>query len=218
MEPEFWLERWRNGQIGFHRETVHPLLARFWPGLDLTPGSRVFVPLCGKSRDLQWLAAQGYRVTGVEISPLAVEAFFRESGLEPEIEEGPLPCWRAGAIEIYCGDFFALPTAVIGDCAAVYDRAALVALPPAMRLAYAARLREALAPGTRILLVTLEYPQARMAGPPFSVEADEVRSLFAPTHVPRCLAREDVLEAHERFRAQGLDRLEEVVWRLDPLT
>lgn len=218
MDPEFWLERWRQQQIGFHRDSINPHIERHWPGLGAAPGCRVFVPLCGKSLDMLWLAGQGHRVVGIEISPIAVEAFFTENGLEPEIDtSGCIPRWRSGEIEILCGDFFDLLPEDLGEVGALYDRAALIALPPAMRPRYARHLARLVPPGARGLLITLEYPQGGMEGPPFSVPEDEVAGLFASEwHLER-LAREDVLAQNPRFRERGLDRLDEVVWRLQRL-
>ena len=215
MEPEFWLERWRNRQIGFHRESVNPLLQRYWACLGVPSGSRVFVPLCGKSRDLHWLAEQGYRVTGIEISPIAVEEFFAEAGLQARVKQGDLPCWRAGAIEILCGDFFDLLPREFPDVAAVYDRAALIAMPPGLRERYARHLLRLMPPGARMLLVTLEYPRDAMEGPPFPVPGTEVQALFGEQCAIQELAREDALGTNAKFRERGLDRLEEVVWRLE---
>src|SRR3546814_8142059 len=87
MDPDFWQQRWRDNRIGFHRDGVLPLLEKHWPSLGLATGSRVFVPLCGKSLDMAWLAARGHRVLGVELSPLAVGQFFDENGLAPRSEE-----------------------------------------------------------------------------------------------------------------------------------
>ena len=140
---------------------------------------RVLVPLCGKTLDLAWLVAQGQPVLGVELSPIAVEALFCEQGLVPEVtDESPFRRYRSGALEVLCGDFFDLTQAHLGAVDAVYDRASLIALPPETRRGYAAHLMGLLSPETRILLITLDYDQAQMAGPPFAVAAGEVRDLF----------------------------------------
>jgi len=215
MQPEFWLERWRQQQIGFHRDSINPHIERHWPGVGAAPGCRVFVPLCGKSLDMLWLAGQGHRVVGIEISPIAVEAFFAENGLDCEIDTtGCMPRWRSGEIEIFCGDFFDLLPDDLGEIGAVYDRAALIALPPAMRPDYVRHLTRLVPPGAAGLLITLEYPEGDMEGPPFSVPEQEVAGLFSPGWETTRLAREDVLGENPRFRERGLDRLDEVVWRL----
>src|SRR3546814_3393701 len=172
MDPDFWQQRWRDNRIGFHRDGVLPLLEKHWPSLGLATGSRVFVPLCGKSLDMAWLAARGHRVLGVELSPLAVGQFFHENGLAPTTPESPLGThFTAGPIEIICGDAFALDAQTLADCAAVYDRAALLALPRPMRDAYVGELHARLPVGCRGLLDTLEYPPDEKAGPPFPVAA-----------------------------------------------
>ncbi len=179
MHADFWHQRWTEGRIGFHQSEPTPLLVKHWPAVGIAPDAKVFVPLCGKSLDMAWLAAQGYRVLGIELSPLAVEEFFDEHDLIPEIEDSRYGRhYRAEGIELICGDAFALDEAVLADCTAVIDRAALIALPPALRQRYASELYAHLPTGCAGLLVTLEYPQHEKDGPPFAVQADEVQALF----------------------------------------
>jgi thiopurine S-methyltransferase len=179
MEPAFWHARWQENRIGFHLPEANPLLIRYWPVMQVAPGSNVLVPLCGKSLDMIWLREQGHRVAGIEISQLAVEAFFGENGLTPVIRQGRgYSCWSAEGIELLCGDFFSLPATELGRIDGCYDRAALVALPAEMRATYAAALLELMPPLAPALLVTLEYDPAEMDGPPFSVPQHEVRQLF----------------------------------------
>ena len=215
MNPEFWLQRWREGRIGFHQDKVEPLLLEHWPDLALPSDSRVFVPMAGKSLDLVWLAAQGHRVLGVELSSLAVESFFAEHGLTPQVHETRYGRhFRAGDIELICGDVFDLDTEVLADCAAVYDRAALIALPPPLRQRYAHELYGRLPAGCRGLLVTLEYPQPEKSGPPFSVLEVEVREEFERDWDVALLARHDILAQEPRFAADGVTALETAVYRL----
>ncbi|SEL81036.1 thiopurine S-methyltransferase [Pseudoxanthomonas sp. GM95] len=215
MHPEFWHERWDTNRIGFHQDKVMPLLQKHWPSLGLPAGSRVFVPLAGKSLDMAWLVAQGHRVLGVELSQVAVQAFFAEHGLTPQVRETRYGThYAAGGIELICGDAFGLDADVLADCAGVYDRAALIALPEAMRQRYVAELYACLPAACRGLLITLEYPQAQKDGPPFSVEPDEVRSLFSPDWDIEDVERRDILSYEPRFAAEGVTRLETAVYRL----
>jgi len=215
MQQDFWLERWQRGETGFHQGRANPWLVSQLPALSLSPGGHVFVPLCGKAHDLQFLAASGYRVTGVELSPLAVEAFFREQQRVPEVTPaGGLTLYSDGSLRIFCGDFFALDAARLGPVDAVFDRAALVALPPAMRTAYAAHLAHLATAGSRGLLVSFDYPQPEMNGPPFSVPQAEIRALFGNHFDIAALGREDILDAEPRFRERGLTRLTETCWLL----
>ncbi|HBK47035.1 MAG TPA: thiopurine S-methyltransferase [Xanthomonadaceae bacterium] len=215
MDADFWLQRWQDGQIGFHQGEVMPLLQKHWPALRLPRGSRVLVPLCGKSLDMHWLAAQGYRVLGVELSPLAVAQFFEDAGLQPRRSRShDGEHFVAGPIEIVCGDAFALDQALLAGCAGVYDRAALVALPPDLRRHYLHTVYARLPGGSRGLLITLEYPQPEKAGPPFSVEAPEVQSLFAAPWQAQPLERRDILDQEPRFRAEGVSALSTAVYRL----
>jgi thiopurine S-methyltransferase len=215
MDPEFWHQRWREGRIGFHQDKPTPLLLEHWPSLALAHGSRVFVPLAGKSLDLAWLAAQGHRVLGVELSSLAVEQFFAEHGLAPQLREsryGRHYC--AGEIELICGDVFAIDAEVLADCAAVYDRAALIALPPPLRRRYVGELHARLPAGCRGLLITLEYPQHEKQGPPFSVPEAEVRELYGRDWDVAMLERRDILAREPGFVAEGVGALETAVYRL----
>jgi len=215
VHADFWLERWAQNQIGFHLDQVNPYLQRHWPALQLPAGARVLVPLCGKSLDLAWLAAQGLRVLGVELAEKAVEDFFAERGLQAEVlEHGAFKIYRAGTLELWCGDFFALTAADVADCAALYDRAALIALPPALRERYAAQLAAILPAGCQGLLITLDYQQSQMNGPPFAVSDAEVQQRFAEDWRIETLERLDVLKGNWKFIKHELQALDETVYRL----
>ena len=215
MEHEFWLNRWQNDQIGFHRSEVLPLLVRHWSALELPAGSRVLVPLAGKSLDMLWLAEQGHRVLGVELSARAVAQFLAENDLaarETESRHGRR--FEAGNIELICGDVFDLDSETAAGCTAVYDRAALIALPSSMRRRYAALLSRILPASCRILLITLEYAQNEMGGPPFSVDGDEVHSLYSGHWEVAELERQEILELEPHFAERGLSSLSTAAWLL----
>lgn len=215
MELEFWHQRWERTEIGFHQQEINFHLQQFWHRLELPAGQRVFVPLCGKSRDLLWLAGEGYPITGVEISPIAVETFFTEHGLQPQRwQEGAFEVWQQDEIRILLGDFFALAPSHLADVGGVYDRASLIALPPTMRERYARQLDAILPVGVRTLLVTLEYDQTRVAGPPFAVSEAEVRALYESTHHVEWLYTRDALSESSRWRERGLNWLQEKAYRL----
>lgn len=208
MEATFWHQRWQEGRIGFHRNEVMPLLKQHWPSLALPRGSRVLVPLAGKTLDMAWLAAQGHRVLGVELSSLAVEQFFAEHALQPDIEDTRYGRhYRAGDIEMICGDAFALDRELLADCAGVYDRAALIALPRELRRHYAGTVYARLPTGCRGLLITLEYPQHEKDGPPFSVDDAEVRGLLEPVWDVALVERRDILASEPSFQAEGVTAL-----------
>ena len=215
MDADFWLQRWREGQIGFHRGEVMPLLEQYWPSLDAPAGSRVFVPLAGKTLDMHWLAAQGLQVLGCELSPLAVEAFFAEAGITPQVQlDTDGSHHRAGAIELVQGDVFALREQALATMDAFYDRAALIALPAGMRRRYVDEVYGKLPAGCRGLLITLEYPPAEKDGPPFPVPEEEVQALFAPHWDVERLTRRDILASEPRFIAEGVTALSTAVYRL----
>jgi thiopurine S-methyltransferase len=215
MQPEFWHERWREGRIGFHQDQPTPLMLKHWLSLRVAPGAKVFVPLAGKSLDLAWFASQGYRVLGVELSQLAIEQFFAEHGLQPVRRTSPCGThFEAGNIELVCGDAFGLDAEVLGHCDAVYDRAALIALPPALRRRYVHELYARLPAGCRGLLITLEYPQHEKQGPPFSVPEAEVRALYGPDWDVELRERRDILAQQPGFAAEGVSALGTAVYGL----
>ncbi|PNS09570.1 thiopurine S-methyltransferase [Solilutibacter silvestris] len=208
MQPEFWQQRWREQRIGFHQDHPTALMLKHWPMLDVAPGAQVFVPLAGKSLDMVWLASQGHRVLGVELSQLAVEQFFDENQLSPVIRETKYGRhYVAGLIDLVCGDAFGLDADVLRDCMGVFDRAALVALPADLRQRYAREVYANLPHGCHGLLVTLEYPQHEKDGPPFSVDDAEVHALYAREWAIDLLERERIVPGGPRFE-EGLSRLE----------
>lgn len=215
MQAAFWHERWQHNQIGFHLPATNPLLTSHWDSLGVATDSRVFVPLCGKSLDLLWLHTQGHSVVGAELSPLAVRDFFAENRLTPHTtQQGAFTRWESAGITLLQGDFFNLGAADLAGCTAVYDRAALIALPPPMRQQYAKHLH-ALLPHAPILLITLEYDQGEMQGPPFAVPEEEVQALYGANYNVDCLTAMDALEDDPKFRAR-LSYLTEKVYRLQP--
>ena len=213
MHHDFWHERWQTGQVGFHQSAVHPFLERWWPRLGVPAGTSVYVPLCGKSLDMAWLAARGHRVVGSELSAIAIRDFFAERGLEPEsgVQDG-FRRHAAGPFELLEGDALELGPAILGPVGAAYDRAALVALPPDLRGRYAASLARLLPAGAPVLLVAFEYPQEMKGGPPFSVEAAEVRALFEPAFAVEEVERLDILAASPKFAELGIPALHETAF------
>lgn len=213
MEPDFWHTRWAANQIGFHQQTTNNYLQQFWRAP--VAGNRILVPLCGKSLDMHWLRQQGYAIAGIEVSPLAIEAFFAEAGLNPSRHDAASHSrWSVDGIDLYCGDFFTLTAAEIGTVDAFYDRAALVAMPAHLRPAYVEHLVQLLPPHANGLLVTMEYEQSHMDGPPFSVPPAEVRALLGTAFTLEHLQSADILDAQPAFRERGLESLKEHVFRL----
>ena len=216
MQPEFWHDRWDRNQIGFHLQAVNPYLQRLWSGLELEQGGRVLVPLCGKSLDLSWLASSGFEELGVELTQTAVEQNFSEQKVEPQIrQQGAFKVYEAGPVTLLCGDVFALTAADVASCAGLYDRAAMIAFPPEMRAAYARHLSSILPTGCKGLLITLDYDQSEMKGPPFSVPDAEVQSLLAPDWALEIIEQPDVLDQEWKFLKGGVTRLVERVYRLE---
>jgi len=214
MHASFWHSRWQSNQIGFHQAQVNAYLQQQWPALALESGARVLVPLCGKSLDMLWLAGQGLQVLGVELSGRAVEDFFAEHQLVPQVEQsGAFKVYRCDDIEIRCGDFFALTAEDVKGCTALYDRAAVIALPVEMRKRYVEHLSAILPLSAKGLLITLDYDQSQIDGPPFAVTDGEVQRLFADWH-PQEQAVHDVLADSPKFKQAGASHLLERVYRL----
>ncbi len=209
------MERWIRGEIGFHQNEVNPYLIQYWQKLNIARDDTVFVPLCGKSLDMIWLRKQGHTIFGVELSDIAIQAFFKENGFEPQYTSNQMFArYESDGICIMCGDFFDMSKEDLKSIRAVYDRASLIALPPEMRERYARHLVGLLPPATKILLVTVEYPQTQMQGPPFSVTTDEVSSLYSEHAEVRLLTKLDVLANNPRFQERGLSSLQESIFML----
>ena len=210
MEANFWHNRWQTNQTGWHERAVNPLLITHFPSLNVAPGGRVFVPLCGKSLDLGWFLSRGYDVAGAELSELAVTQLFADLGMEPTRSEvGKHKHFRGEKIDIFVGDLFDLSHEMLGPVDAVYDRAALVALAETMRSRYTAHLKiiTVLAPQ---LVIGYEYDQTVVEGPPFSVTADELHHHYSDDYTLTPLARVDVPGG-----LKGKCPATEHIWRLN---
>ena len=190
MEPNFWLSRWEQNQIGFHEQHVHPMLLKYWQEVASVDASRpnVFVPLCGKSLDMLWLMEAGYDVVGVELSELAVEAFFIENNLSyVKSSDGLLQKYSSERVTLWCGDMHDLSAAQLPALNYFYDRAALVALPLDMRHSYIKQLKRLLTPSSVGLLVALEYEPDMVSPPPHSVPLTMVESAYQGLFTHRVL-------------------------------
>ena len=208
MDVEFWKQRWVDDDIGWHNSDVNPTLVEHWSSLGLELGARVLVPLCGKSLDMAWLAEQGYRVVGVEVSSMAAEGFFRDRGFPyRERLEGAVRILEWDRVTIVVGDIFEVLPEYVGHIDAVYDRAATVALPVDVRTRYAKQLARLAGPSARGLLLTIAYPQAEMDGPPFSVSGDEIERLYGERYALKQISVEDVIGEKPVYRERGVSEL-----------
>lgn len=219
MDAEFWYERWQTARIGFHREQVNAQLTQVWPMLKLAKHSQVLVPLCGKSKDMLWLAERGHEVSGFELSPLAVADFFTEASLTPtQSAVGPYQCWQADQLHIYQGDFFQIDKFQAQQLGhqfdAAYDRAALIALPKEMRAQYVELLARLLKPGASLLLVTVHYAPEQQQAPPFSVDEQAVLALFTPYFSVETRGRITEGQANPRVASGELNFFDELCFVL----
>ncbi|MBT4138497.1 MAG: thiopurine S-methyltransferase [Candidatus Latescibacteria bacterium] len=214
MKADFWHDRWESGRTGFHQDEANRYLVQFWDRLGVAVSAKVFVPLCGKSKDMLWLRDHGHTIIGAELSPIATRDFFDENGLKAESsKQGEFEQWEGEGVRILCGDVFKLAAIDLDGVGAVYDRAGLIALPPEVRRDYVNHLRDILPLGIKLLLVTIAYPQDQKGGPPFSVQDDEVQELFREGFEVAQVASENVLAESRRF-AGFVDYLNENAYLL----
>lgn len=210
-----WLQLWRDRRTDFHQQTANQLLTRFWPSLDLAKGSRVFVPLCGKSLDMIWLAKQGHEVIGVELSPIAVRAFFRENRLKPVRRQvGNFTLWEHGRLSILCGDYFSLTGDDLGQVDTVYDRAALTALPEDIREPYIAHLRRIVADTAKVFLLTTEDAEEKDSPSQAFGVAEEIKTLYSEGYEIDLAHVESVFEVNPELPGKPPERTEYKVYRL----
>lgn len=212
-DSQSWIRAWKEGRTNFHRSDYHEKLIRYFPGLHPKKGQRVFVPLCGKSKDMIWLRNAGLEVYGVELYEGAVRAFFEENGLPvPQtVQEPDFMLYSSGDIHVRCGDFFQLRD--VETYHFVYDRGALVAMPPALREKYAERIGRSLKKGGKYLLIAYEYDPTQMQGPPHSLTEDEIRRLYGDRFSVRLLENER--PSGEGPRLSAVESLRQTVYVLE---
>ena len=190
ITPQYWKKRWMDNNIGWHRATVHNFLIKYVH--ELTGGRsnlRVFVPLCGKSLDMLWLAEQGHNVVGVEVVKQAIESFFEENDLTFSVEKvklaaavDPVDAYKCveKKIIIFCCDLFVLSEEDVGGrFDAIWDRSSLSAMQPAVDnrgKRYTKKLHSLLATDGNYMLETyLYYGVDRGKSLPASI-SDELRN------------------------------------------
>ena len=216
VDNQHWLDRWRENRIGFHETSVNQYLKNYLPQLALPAGATVFIPLCGKALDINWLAQQGYEVIGIELSQLAVEAFFEENSLDYErVVSDRFTIYTSGKIRLLQGDFFDLRNDDLSSCDFIYDRAALIAMELADRPRYYTHMLSVIPRASSMLLITLEYDQSEMTGPPFSVPTDEVYRYYSAAFSVNLLESNEIVDERPRWRKVGLSALRESVFHLE---
>ncbi len=208
MKADYWHQRWQEKNIPFHEGRVNGYLKIYFERLNCRTGDRVFVPLCGKALDIKWICDQGCEVLGVELSPIAVTEYFDENGIEYRCSrEEPFDVFSGGGATLLCGDLFDMDPAHFEGIKAIYDRAAYIAFDPDQRRRYAEFFCAKLPKGAPVLMLTLEYPQGIMDGPPFSVGEMEVRERFASRYHVEHLETRDIIENQPHFQQKGLPEL-----------
>ncbi|MEO1589942.1 MAG: thiopurine S-methyltransferase [Cyanobacteria bacterium J06632_22] len=207
----YWQQKWETNNIAFHRSDANPALVEHFGSLSLDRGARIFLPLCGKTLDIHWLLAQGYRVAGAELVEMAIKQLFDELAMTPQIAElGAIKRYSADNIDIYVGDIFHLSQSVLGSVDGVYDRAAMVALPADVRERYAPHLMHLSGVAPQLLL-TFEYDQRQMDGPPFAISREEVHRHYDQAYT-LTLAASAEIPGGLKGKCAALQN----VWRLQP--
>ena len=217
MHHDEWLDRWKQNRIGFHESIVNAHLCRYLPEFKLNQGDTIFMPLCGKAHDIAWLAQQGYQVVGIEISQIAIESFFSENNLRyQEFKSDRFILRKSGNVSLMQGDYFDLQPEDLSACRLVYDRAALIAIDEINRSRYCTHMLSIIPHATDQLLITLDYDQTKMSGPPFAVPDQEVHQYYDSAYKVDTVEVNDVLDERTRWRDQGLTTLTESVFTLSP--
>lgn len=208
MEAQFWKKAWDEGRIGFHRGEFHPELLKYFPLLEAKGEQSILVPLCGKTLDITWLSHQELYVTGLELCQKAVLEYFKDHAIENyEVEENT---YTHQNITLEVGDFFNHNRESGYDF--IYDRAAIVALPPEMRTRYAKKCLELLRPQGKSLLIAFEYDQSKIDGPPFNVSEEEINSLFGKEAKVELLDTQSEKPKNPKFQEAGLERFTQKVY------
>lgn len=205
MEISYWQSRWNKGKTGWQMEDVYPLLPKYWPKMNVSPGAVVLVPLCGKSLDMIWLAEQGYRIVGVEVSKKAVNEFAEKHFTDfSRYSSHGFQVIKSNNIALWQGNFLKFPSSSLETIDVIYDKAALVAFPPDKREVYANKIGSLNSNNTRMLLQTFEYNQKEMAGPPFAVFREEVQRLYEGKFDIIRLCRKTRNDLLPKFKLRGL--------------
>lgn len=211
INNEFWIKRWAEGKTGFHQADVNPKLIEFAERFLDGKSKHAYVPLCGKTKDMLFLVEQGLKVSGSEVSSLAIKSFFSENKLSFEQDTG---VYRSEKITLYAQDFFELNPGRETPVDFIYDRAAMVAMPHERHKAYAKHLLDILKPGGKILLISFDYDLTEMSGPPFALSEAVIRNCFETAQIEQ-LSERSILEDEPKFRDRGLSRLSEAVWQIE---
>ncbi len=213
MDLQYWHDKWEQDDIGFHEADANPNLVAHLHRVAPAAPARVFVPLCGKTRDIAWLLAQGYHVVGAELSLRAITDLFRDLGVAPQMtQHGSLTRMAAANVTIFVGDIFDVTPQDLGAVDLVYDRAALVALPHDVRGQYAAHVH-ALAKAAPQLLLCFEYEQSAMKGPPFSVDIAEINRVYGMHYAVTALSRK-AISGPLKTRLRGSKLADQTTWHL----
>lgn len=215
MDHEFWHARWTRQEIGFHEGTVNRYLHEHWPDLVRHGNETVLVPLCGKAQDMWWLHDRGHPVMGIELSPIACKDFFEEAQTRAHVTPGqPFTRYHHDHLELWCGDFFQLAPEDVRHVRLVYDRAALIALPPEQRREYAEHLTAILPSSAAMLVITLDYDNPDLKAPPFNVRDGEVDELFGADFNIEHVLTNTLAHDHPFAKRKGLRGATESVFRL----
>jgi len=215
MGLNFWLDSWKDNKIPFHQKQINPILKQQINHLNLSKGDIVLVPLCGKSLDMLWLAELGYKVIGVELSEIAVEEFYTESNIIPTIDVyAGYKHYKSESIDIICGDFFNIDLSTIKTINAIYDRAALIALPNKLRESYIKRISEISQKGVKVLLIVIES-QEKNIGPPYQIDVNDITKLYSRDFLVDKIYQKNIENISQHIKKLGYKEIKDVVYLLE---
>lgn len=204
---KFWQEGWDKGFTGFHQSEYNPVMKSYFADKELV-GKNILVPLCGKSKDMFYLASKGANVIGVEVVKSPIDEFFHENHIDYTCV-GNLYKSKGlnGEISIYHADFFDIKLDERIDF--LYDRASNVALPECMRNdQYYPAIKRLISSETQILLLTMDHNGARDFGPPYPVSKEE--TLLNYPRLKLNSAKE--IKSMDRFIEAGIPKTKRMVW------
>jgi thiopurine S-methyltransferase len=212
MSNEFWLNKWETNDITFHEMNTNPDLIKYIGELNINSGSTIFVPFCGKTKDMLWLSENGFNVVGVELSKIACDDFFSEANITPRISQREkFVKYEHGNIKIFCGDLFDLTNLDLPTIHAVYDCKAIIALPPTLRRKYVEHIIECIGGKINFLLITRES-RSSVTPPPYNIDKQEINLLFGSNFNTKQVKQLTMLNIPERLVKKGYSDITECAY------
>lgn len=221
----YWTNRWVNNDIGWNETDGNKLMWKYFPDVLKTKlpekkpeELRVFVPLCGKAKDMYLLYQMGFTVVGIEISKEAIDDFFTENGVEEKEMNQPFRSSKDGRLILGQGDLFTFS----GDKSqpiqlpfekfdVMWDRGSFVALNAKDRTAYASMMMSLMADDGLYLLCSLVYDISEYGGPPLTATTEDLMQFYGERCDIQVLDKDDLFSRQEKWKKRGLSMIDEVL-------